>query len=236
LHLLVINFLNHTLLVVWTREENRILETEWTLFSDETFESFITEVAVLLFSVLSKFFYWGLGVVSFVSAVTLWSLFGLRRITRNLKTIEVTFFTWDVKITKDITLNWLKRLTSLTILGKIVVGINFLLFNWFFICFLRLCLVCILNVFQIFKELLILNAIQNVILVLNHIGIVQLRNFQRSNNVTQWNTNYLVLFHQERTKWRFEIRLLVLNSNHIVLDFLIWKCWLATCWSAWLVA
>lgn len=58
LHLLVINFLNHTLLIVWTWEENWIFKTEWTLFSDETCESFVTEVAILFF-ILWKLFNWG---------------------------------------------------------------------------------------------------------------------------------------------------------------------------------
>ena len=195
LHRFVINFLDHALLVVRARKEYWVLETEWTLFSDKTFESFVTEVAVLLFSILSEFFYWRLRVVSFVSAVALWSLLGLWRIAWNLKTIKVTFFTGDIEITKNITLNWLKALSSLSILGKIVVGINLLLFNGFLICFLWLSLVGILNIFQIFEELLIFNAIQNIILVLNHIWIVQLRNFQRSDDVAERNTDDLILFH-----------------------------------------
>ena len=172
LHLLVINFLNHALLVVWAREEDRILKAEGTLFCDETFESFVTKVAVLIFSILSEFFDWRLRVVPFVSTIALWSLLGLRRIARNLKTFEVTFFTWDVKITKDVTFNWLKGMTSLTVFRKVHIGINFLLLSCFFVCFLGLSLVRILNIFQIFKELLIFNTIQNIILVLNHIRIV----------------------------------------------------------------
>lgn len=172
LHLLVINFLNHALLIVWAWEEDRILKAEGTLFCDETFESFVTEVAVLIFSILCEFFDWRLRVVPFVSAIALWSLLGLRRIARNFKTIEVTFFTWDVKITKDVTFNWLKGTTSLTVFWKVHVGINFLHLSYFFVCFLRLSLLSILNIFQIFKELLIFNTIQNIILVLNHIRIV----------------------------------------------------------------
>ena len=115
LHLLVINFLNHALLIVRTREENRILKTERTLFSDETFESLVTEVAVLLF-ILCEFFNWRLRVVSFVSASALRSLLCLRRIARNLKTFEVTFFTsWDVEISENVTLNWLKGMSSLSV-------------------------------------------------------------------------------------------------------------------------
>jgi len=96
LHLLVINFLNHALLIVRTWEEDWILETERTLFCDKTFESLVTEVAVLIFSIFGEFFDWRLRVVSFVSAIALWSLLGLRRIARNLKTFEVALFTWDV--------------------------------------------------------------------------------------------------------------------------------------------
>ena len=87
LHVLTIDFLNQTLLVVWTREENRILKTKGTLLSNKTLESFVTKVTVLLL-VLVEFLDRRLRVVSLlVCAVALRSLLSVRRVARNLKAV-----------------------------------------------------------------------------------------------------------------------------------------------------
>lgn len=147
LHLLDINFLNHTLFVVWTREENWILKTERALFSNKTLKSFVTKVAVLLF-VLMELFDRRLRVVSqLVSAVALRSLLSVWRITRNLKAFWVTFFTRDIQISKDITFDRFKGMTCVSIFRKIHVGIHLLLFSCLFIYFLRFCFLSVLNIF-----------------------------------------------------------------------------------------
>lgn len=87
LHVLTINFLNHALLVVWTREENRIFKTKRTLLSNKTLESFVTKVTVLLL-VFVELLDRRLRVVSLlVCAVALRSLLSIRRVARNLKAV-----------------------------------------------------------------------------------------------------------------------------------------------------
>jgi len=110
----------HGSLVVWTTEKDWVLETEWTLLSNEAIEVFVSEISTLIFVFLES-----LNTCLFDDSLVLsnfwcfkWSRL-FRGVAWDLKTIGLVsiFLAWDVKVSQNVTLDtleWLGRVPILT--------------------------------------------------------------------------------------------------------------------------
>ena len=219
------------LLVIWTWKENRILKAKWTLFGNESLECFISQVTILFFIFLKPLHTW-LRIVSLRCAAALWCLFLLWRVTWNLEWFKIILLRRYIKITKNVALHRLERISSVSILTEIhrsgSLGLLLLGSGLLLRLLDGLLLRGLLNVFEILEELLVFYWIEDVLLVLEIVWVECFWYFERCN----WSIGVLLLGDEGRKRW-FESLLL-----GVLLELLVdWRnlCVWEGVWDWWLL-